>query len=196
MLEHHRGFNSKFAQYHDGQLQFQDGLKKSVNAIGTNTSNASIHDIVKGCLQNDARLHSMNTHIVHMAGQAGLSLNPKLPPAGAATMSPAPPPKKPTGSGDGEGKEQKPDTAKEPKTDATPNQAAAASGAPGPKAWGRTGSSSTTTTPANAAEKASPKSVNLADSIAPPAVDVAALSTALQMLQTFVAKAIPTAPAS
>ena len=62
MLEHHRGFNSKFAQYHDGQLAFQDGLKKSVNAMGQNTSNATIQDIVKGCLQNDARLHSMNTH--------------------------------------------------------------------------------------------------------------------------------------
>ena len=44
MLEHHRGFNSKFAQYHDGQLD-------------QNTSNATIQEIVKGCLQNDARLH-------------------------------------------------------------------------------------------------------------------------------------------
>ena len=201
MLENHRGFNSKFAQYHDGQLAFQDGLKKSVNAIGQNTSNATIRDVVKGCLQNDARLHSMNTHVVHLAGQAGLSLNPKLPPAGAATMAtaPSPPPKKPAADatastgGDGDGK-AKTDT----KTDATPNQTAAAatgSSAPRPKPWGRAGST-TTATPTKAADKAPPKSVNLADSIAPPTVDVAVLSTALQMLQTFVTQAMPKAPSS
>ena len=87
-----KGFNGKFVNYHDGQLAFQDGLKKSIAAIGTQTTTPQIQEIVQGCLQNDARLHSMNTHLVHLASQAGISLNPKLPPAAVTS----PPPKKAT----------------------------------------------------------------------------------------------------
>ena len=47
------GFNGKFANYHDGQLAFQDGLKKSIAAIGTQTTTPQIQEIVQGCLQND-----------------------------------------------------------------------------------------------------------------------------------------------
>ena len=78
----------------------------------------------------------MNTHLVHLAGQAGISLNPKLPPAGVTS----PPPKKATGPDAGGG--QKNDVAQASQT-TQPAQASvssatsANSGAPGPKSIGK-----------------------------------------------------------
>ena len=169
------GFNGKFADYHDGQLAFQDGLKKSIAAIGTQTTTPQIQELVQGCLQNDARLHSMNTHLVHLAGQAGISLNPKLPPAGVTS----PPPKKATGPDAGDG--QKKDVAQASQT-TQPAQASASSatsansGAPGPKS-GKGG------------DKSTAKSVSLADTIAPPSTnDMAQVAQAMQVLQGMIGR--------
>ena len=44
---HDSGFNGRFAQYHDGQLALQDGLKKSIFAIGTQTTTADPGDCAR-----------------------------------------------------------------------------------------------------------------------------------------------------
>ena len=163
------GLNGKFANYHAGQLSFQDGLQKSIAAIGTQTTTPQIQEIVQGCLQNDPRLLSMNTHLMHLAGQAGISLNPKLPPAAVTS----PPPKKASGPDAGDG--QKTDTAQTSQPakaqPATSTAATAGSGAPAPKS-GKGG------------EKTPAKSVSLADAIAPPSTnDMAQVAQTMQVPQ-------------